>query len=246
MHIIEAFATKNKCYQVGAHLTPRGLMLHSVGCPQDSAAVFARNFNQYQPNGQSVCVHAFAQSDGTVYQTLPWDMVAWHCGGSANQTHIGVEMTEPSSAMSYAESAEQITGTYHTAIELFAQLCTQYCLDPLEDGVIIGHAEGNRRGVASNHADPEYLWNVYGMGFTMDGFRRDVYEKMHENDNIEEEDEEMTRYKTVYDVPKWARDDIRQLCDDGIIVGDEYGNLNLSEDALRCIVICKRMVERGK
>ena len=31
MKIIEAFAVKNKCYQAGAPLTPRGIMLHSVG-----------------------------------------------------------------------------------------------------------------------------------------------------------------------------------------------------------------------
>ena len=105
MKIIEAFAVKNKCYQAGAPLTPRGIMLHSVGTPQPSAAVFARSFNQYQPGGVSVCVHAFAQADGTVYQTLPWEMRGWHCGGSANSTHIGVEMTEPSAGMTYAEAA---------------------------------------------------------------------------------------------------------------------------------------------
>ena len=152
MEIIEAFATQNKCYKIGSTFTPSGLMLHSVGCPQPSAAVFARNFNQYQPGGQSVCVHAFIQADGSVYQTLPWWMRAWHCGGAANNTHIGVEMTEPSSGMSYAAAAEQITGTYHTAVELFAQLCNTYGLDPLADGVIIGHAEGHRRGVASVNA----------------------------------------------------------------------------------------------
>ena len=81
MEIIEAFATQNKCYKIGSTFTPSGLMLHSVGCPQPSAAVFARNFNQYQPGGQSVCVHAFIQADGSVYQTLPWLMRAWHCGG---------------------------------------------------------------------------------------------------------------------------------------------------------------------
>lgn len=84
MKIIEAFAVKNKCYQAGAPLTPRGIMLHSVGTPQPSAAVFARSFNQYQPGGVSVCVHAFAQADGTVYQTLPWEMRGWHCGGAAS------------------------------------------------------------------------------------------------------------------------------------------------------------------
>ena len=144
MEIIEAFAAKNKCYQAGAALVPRGLMLHSIGTPQPSAAALARYFDQYQPGGQSVCVHAFAQADGTVYQTLPWEMRGWHCGGAANNTHIGIEMTEPGAGMAYAEAAAQITDTYRTAVALFAQLCETYGLDPLADGVIIGHAEGHR------------------------------------------------------------------------------------------------------
>ena len=175
MEIIEAFAAKNKCYQAGAALVPRGIMLHSIGTPQPSAAALAQYFDQYQPGGQSVCVHAFAQADGTVYQTLPWEMRGWHCGGAANNTHIGIEMTEPGAGMAYAEAAAQITGTYRTAVALFSALCETYGLDPLADGVIIGHAEGHRRGVASNHAHPELLWNNDGMGFTMDGVRQDVY-----------------------------------------------------------------------
>ena len=141
MDIVEAFATKNRCYQAGAPLRPQGLMLHSIGTPQPSAAALARYFDQYQPGGQSVCVHGFIQRDGTYYQTLPYTMRAWHCGGAANATHIGVEMTEPGAGMTYAEAAEQIAGTYHAAVELFAQLCEMYSLDPLADGVIIGHAE---------------------------------------------------------------------------------------------------------
>ena len=86
INIIEAFATANKCYQVAIPLYPLGIMLHSVGTPQPSAAVFARNFNQYQPGGASVCVHAFAQADGTVYQTLPWEMHGWHCGAVSKPT----------------------------------------------------------------------------------------------------------------------------------------------------------------
>jgi len=39
---------------------------------------------------------------------------------------------------------------------------------------VISHAEGHRRGIASNHGDPEHLWNGLGMGYTMDGFRKDV------------------------------------------------------------------------
>lgn len=32
--IVEAFTTKNKCYQAGAPLRLQGLMLHSIGTPQ--------------------------------------------------------------------------------------------------------------------------------------------------------------------------------------------------------------------
>lgn len=236
MDIIKAFAVKNKCYQVAAPLTPQGIMLHSVGCAQPSAAVFARNFNQYQPGGASVCVHAFVQADGTVCQTLPWEMRGWHCGGSANSTHIGVEMTEPSEGMTYAEAAEQIAGTYHTAVELFAALCKQYGLDPAQDGVIIGHAEGHRRGVASNHADPEYLWNAYGMGYTMDGFRADVAAEMAAK-NTDEEDDDVVRYDSIDDVPGWARSTIKEMMDAGLIAGTGGGKLGLSDDMLRMLYI---------
>jgi hypothetical protein len=235
MQIIPAFVTQNKCYQAGAPLTPRGIMLHSVGTLQPSAAVFARSFNQYQPGGVSVCVHAFVQADGTVYQTLPWEMRGWHCGGSANSTHIGVEMTEPSAGMTRSEAAEQIAGTYRTVVELFAELCKQYELDPAQDGVIIGHAEGHRRGVASNHADPELLWRTYDMGYTMDGFRADVAEAMNENDD--KEDDDMIRYTTIDDVPSWAQDTVRALVDAGALGGVGGGNLDLSMDMIRGLVV---------
>lgn len=244
MKIIEAFAVKNKCYQAGAPLTPRGIMLHSVGTPQPSAAVFARSFNQYQPGGVSVCVHAFAQADGTVYQTLPWEMRGWHCGGSANSTHIGVEMTEPSAGMTYAEAAEQIAGTYHTAVELFAELCKQYELDPAQDGVIIGHAEGHRRGVASNHAAPDYLWGAYSMGYTMDGFRRDVAEAM--KNGAREEALDMPRYDSVAEMPQWARADAQRLIDRGALQGNTDGKLDVSEDMIRTMIVCQRMLDEQK
>lgn len=244
MKIIEAFAVKNKCYQAGAPLTPRGIMLHSVGCAQPSAAAFARSFNQYQPGGMSVCVHAFAQVDGTVYQTLPWETIAWHCGGSANSTHIGVEMTEPSAGMTRSEAAEQIAGTYHTAVELFAELCKQYELDPAQDGVIIGHAEGHRRGVASNHADPDYLWGAYSMGYTMDGFRRDVAEAM--KNGAREEALDMPRYDSVAEMPQWARADAQRLIDRGALQGNTDGKLDVSEDMIRTMIVCQRMLDEQK
>ncbi len=244
MQIIQAFVTQNKCYQAATPLTPRGIMLHSVGTPQPSARALVRYMDQYQPGGQSVCVHAVAQADGTVYQLLPWEMRGWHCGGAANASHIGVEMTEPSEGMTRSEAAEQIAGTYRTAVELFAALCRRYGLDPEQDGVIIGHAEGHRRGAASNHADPELLWRTYDMGYTMDGFRRDVAEAM--KNGAREEALDMPRYDSVAEMPQWARAGVQRLIDRGALQGNTDGKLDVSEDMLRTMIVCQRMVDEQK
>ena len=251
MNIIEAYATQNKCYQIGTPLKPHGIMLHSIGCPQPNASVMAQNFNQYLPNGQSVCVHAFVQRDGMVYQTLPWTVQAWHCGGAANATHIGIEMTEPASIVYTGHGADwrdldptatetHVRGTYDVAVELFAQLCEQYALDPLEDGVIISHAEGAMRGVASHHADPTHLWHTFGL--TMDGFRKAVAEAMATKNTVEE-DENMTRYHSIDEMPEWARKEAKELVDSGALQGDTSGDLNVSEDMIRGAIIGMRYAE---
>lgn len=252
INIVKAFATKNKCYQVATPLTPQGIMLHSIGVPQPNAAVMARSYNQYQPGGQSVCVHGFIQRDGTYYQTLPYTMRAWHCGGAANATHIGIEMTEPASIaytggaswrdLDPAATETHVRGTYAAAVELFAQLCDQFDLDPLADGVIISHAEGRMRGVASPHADPAHLWNAFGL--TMDMFRRDVYNAMHgiANNDIDEEEDAM-RYNSINEVPDWARGTIKEMMDAGLIAGTGGGNLGLSDDMLRMFYVMKRMAD---
>ena len=46
---------------------------------------------------------------------------------------------------------------------------------------IIGHAEGYKKGVASNHADPEHMWKQLGMPYTMDTFRADVKKLLSES-----------------------------------------------------------------
>lgn len=40
MKIVQAYAAKNRCYQVAAPLTQRGIMLHSIGVPQPNAAAW--------------------------------------------------------------------------------------------------------------------------------------------------------------------------------------------------------------
>ena len=187
MKLVENILTRNPCYTAGRKITVKGLMLHSVGCPQPKASAFISSWNS--PAHDTSCVHGFIDgNDGTVYQTLPWNHRGWHCGsgnkGSGNNTHIGVEMCEPAcirytagsnfTCSDMAEAKAVAERTYEAAVELFAMLCKKYSLDPLADGVVISHREGHSRGIASNHGDPEHLWAQLGMGYTMDGFRKAV------------------------------------------------------------------------
>ena len=182
MKITESILTKNPCYKAGKTIEIKGIMLHSVGCPQPSAMVFVNSWNT---SSAKVCVHGFIDGNtGDVCQTLPWNHRGWHCGGNGNSTHIGIEICEPD-CITYTSGANftcsnknkaknSLKITYNSAVELFAYLCEKYDLDPLKDGVIISHAEGYKRGLASNHADPTHLWDKLGTGYTMDGFRKDV------------------------------------------------------------------------
>lgn len=190
MKIIESILTQNPCYTAGKKITVKGLMLHSIGCPQPNASVFVTNWNK--ASFKDACVHAFIDGNtGDTYQTLPWNHRGWHGGGSSNNTHIGVEMCEPSCikytggasfTCSNLESARATAKrTYESAVELFAFLCEKYNLNPLADGVIISHSEGCKRGIASNHSDPEHLWKGLGLSYTMNQFRKDVQNAMNKS-----------------------------------------------------------------
>lgn len=125
-----------------------------------------------------------------------------------NNTHVGIEMCEPAcikyisgsqftcSDITAAKTA--VKRTYKSAVELFAMLNAKYGLNPLADGVIISHKEGCARGLATNHGDPEHLWNGLGMGYTMDTFRAAVCAKMQGVNLTFETDQSYTVTKSCY------------------------------------------------
>lgn len=187
MELHQLYLTKNQCYVRGSTMTPRGVMVHSTGAnnprlgryvgPDDGLLGSGTNhWNTPLPGGQQVCVHAFIGKlkDGRVatYQTLPWNYVGWHSGagpkGSANRLgYIGFEICEDG-----LNDGAYFAAVYREAVELTAHLCKTFALDPLADGVVICHAEGAQRGIASHHADVLHWFPKFGR--TMNDFRREV------------------------------------------------------------------------
>ena len=199
MNLKQCMLTKNDCYKANANLQdsryaifrergPLGVMVHSTGAnnpnlrryvqPDDGILGYNANGNSWNRSGVEACVHAFIGLDknGKVatYQTLPWNYRGWHCGRDANNTHVAFEICEDDLMdRTYFEAV------YKEAVDLTAHICELFDLDPMDDGVVISHAEGAKLGIASNHSDVGHWWSRYGV--TMDDFRRDVYDAMEED-----------------------------------------------------------------
>jgi Negative regulator of beta-lactamase expression len=184
MNLRKLIFTNNACYKAGRTITVKGIMVHSTGAnnpnlkryvgPDDGLLgknQYNNHWNQDKPDGRQVCVHSFIGklADGSIatYQTLPWNHRGWHAGGAANDTHIGFEICEDG-----LTDKAYFNAVYKEATNLCAYLCKEYNLDPMADGVIIGHYEGHKRGIASNHADPGHWFPKHGK--SMDTFRAEV------------------------------------------------------------------------
>lgn len=188
MQIHKQLATRNNCYrrnqgEMGKnpgerdsryaryYQGPQGVMIHSTGAenpnlrryvqPDDGTLGVNPNGNDWNRPGLDVAVHAFIgltrSGEVAAYQILPWEYRAWHCGGDANNTHLSFEICEDGLVDSgYFER------TYKAAMELTAELCRKFGLDPLAPGVVIDHAEGARLGIASNHFISARQMPLYG------------------------------------------------------------------------------------
>ena len=226
MRLRRQFLTQNDCYRAGRTIRVKGVMVHSTGAnnplvsryvPGDDELGRNRGNNHWDRPGLKKCVHAFlgkfADGEVGVVQTLPWDRKGWHSGSgskavSANSTHIGFEICEDG-----LDDPVYFGKVYREAVELVAMLCGQFGLDPLADGVVICHAEGHKRGVASNHGDVLHWFP--GMGKSMDDFRADVARELKGDEDMDQEkfnrmfDAAMERYRQELrdnDCGDWSRE----------------------------------------
>ena len=230
---------------------PRGVMVHSTGAnnpnlrryvqPDDGILGVNPNDNDWNRPGLDVAVHAFIgltqTGDVAAYQILPWEYRAWHCGGDANDTHVSFEICEDA-----LNDRAYLDRTYQVAMELTAELCRKFGLDPLAPEM----------GIASNHADVDHWWSRFGV--TMDDFRAGVARLLQKEEEPSMTREEVTQmvkqalgedrkartFPKLADVPGWAAATVQKLVKRDALQGDGQA-LNLSYDFLRVMVALDRM-----
>ena len=184
LHYHKLIFTENDVYKEGNIIYPTGIVVHSTGAnnpnlkryvgPDDGYLGYNRNNNHWNMHMDTrLCAHGFIGklADGSVaaYQTLPWNIKGAHAGhdcpnGDANDYCVGFEMCEDDMT-----DEAYFNAVYKEAIAF----CTYICREcGINEEHIIGHYEGYRMGIASNHGDPEYWFKTFNK--SMDILRADV------------------------------------------------------------------------
>ena len=213
-------------YRAGRTQPVRYIVMHYTANNGDTAR---NNCDYYhRVGGLQASAHYFCDEYGAMQSVLECD-TAWHCGARAywhpecrNGNSIGIEMC----------SRKRADGSYYILPETVANAAT------LAKGIM------QRYGIDTEHVVRHY--DVTGkrcpMPWVDDPAQWAAFKAMLTT-NTDEEDEDMTRYNTIDEVPDWAQDTVRDLMAAGALRGDERGNLNLSLDMIRGLMIGTRYAE---
>jgi hypothetical protein len=178
--------------------------------------------------GLQASAHYFCDEHGAMQSVRECD-TAWHCGARAywhpecrNGNSIGIEMCSRKRADgSYYIKPETVAN----AAALAREIMQRYGIDTEH---VVRHYDVTGKRCPMPWVDDPAQWAAFKAMLTT---------------NTDEEDEDMTRYNTIDEVPDWAQDTVRDLMAAGALRGDERGNLNLSLDMIRGLMIGTRYAE---
>ena len=91
LSIVKKIMTNNPRVKKNNVVTKTGYVQHSTGTPGVMAEAIIASFNKSSASAET---HMVIDNTG-IYQTMPLNIQAFHVGGTANTTHVGVEVCEP-------------------------------------------------------------------------------------------------------------------------------------------------------
>lgn len=217
-------------YRAGRTQPVRYIVIHYTANNGDTAK---NNCDYYhRVGGLQASAHYFVDEHGAMQSVRECD-TAWHCGARAywhpecrNANSIGIEMC----------SRKRADGSYYIKPETVANAAA------LAKDIM------QRYGIDTDHVLRHY--DVTGkrcpMPWVDDPAQWAAFKAMLKHTNDKEDENDMVRYNTIDDVPAWARSDAQRLIDRGALRGNERGELDLSLDMLRTLIVCQRMVDQAK
>lgn len=218
---MEFIACNTDNYSTGRTQPVQYIVMHYTANNGDTAK---NNCDYYhRVGGLQASAHYFVD-EHSVMQSVHEDDTAWHCGARAywhpecrNANSIGIEMC----------SRKRADGSYYIKPETVANAAA------LAKDIM------QRYGINTDHVLRHY--DVTGkrcpMPWVDDPAQWTAFKDMLKQNDNDEEDDDMVRYNTIEEVPSWARDTVRALVDAGALGGVGGGNLDLSMDMIRGLVV---------
>ena len=202
----------------------RYLVVHYTGAPGT-----ARNNGAYFASRGDIgaSAHYFVDAQDIV-QSVPDSGRAWHCGAASyrhpecrNDNSIGVELC------CYQDAAGRWRfdpATVANAVQLVRELMARYGI-----GIdhVVRHYDVTGKICPEPYVRDASAWAEFKARLTAP----------------ETEEDDMTRYNTVAEMPEYYRAEAQALIDAGALRGDAAGNLNVTEDMLRSMIISKRYMD---
>lgn len=220
---MEFIACNKANFRAGRTQPVRYIVMHYTANNGDTAK---NNCDYYhRVGGLQASAHYFCDEYGAMQSVREGD-TAWHCGARAywhpecrNANSIGIEMC----------SRKRADGSYYilpetvaNAAALAREIMQRYGIDTDH---VLRHYDVTGKHCPMPWVDDPAQWVAF----------KDML-KQNDNDN-DEEDDDMVRYNTIEEVPSWAQDTVRALVDAGALGGVGGGNLDLSMDMIRGLVV---------
>ena len=174
--------------------------------------------------------------DGRVGMYVEEKDRSWCTSSTANDARAVTIECASDAYHPYAVNAK----VYATLIELLTDICKRNGIKKLVWSTNkvdrVNHKNGCNMTVHRDYANKscpgDYLYNRH----------QAIADAV--NKKLMEDDEDMVRWNTISDVPEgFYRDTVKQLMQDGIIKGKGDGVIDLTEDMLRTMIFCQRIME---
>lgn len=211
-------------YRAGRTQPVQYIVMHYTANNGDTAR---NNCDYYhRVGGLQASAHYFCDEHGVMQSVREGD-TAWHCGARAywhpecrNANSIGIEMCSRKRADgSYYIKPETVAN----AAALAKDIMQRYGIDT--DHVLRHYDVTGKRCPMPWVDDPEQ-WAAFLAMLTPEN-----------TTTVEEDEDDMVRYNTIEEVPSWAQDTVRALVEAGALGGVDGGNLDLSMDMIRGLVV---------
>lgn len=219
---------------------PKYIVIHDTGNTARGADA-RRNFEYFNSGNRDASADFFVD-DKTVYQVNDYNAYyTWHCGdgggkyGITNGNSVGIEIC--------VNADGDYTRAFENAVELTKQLMAELDIPPER---VVRHYDASRKNCpASMSGDGWALWQKFKNMITEEG---DLMSKEYDelNGRLAKVENPMVYNYMDENMPSWAKPTVQKLMDRGALRGNERGELGLTEELLRVLVINDRMGVYGE